>query len=506
MIFNSVAYLLFFPVVACIYFLIPKSFKRVWLLVASYYFYMNWNAGYSLLMLFSTITTYFCGFFVSYFGKKEQKNYQKLSMFFCIVINLLILFLFKYFNFTSLFMNKIFHFLDIPVSIPIIDLLLPVGISFYTFQALGYIIDVYRKEIEHEKNFITYALFVSFFPQLVAGPIETASNLLPQLKKVHTFCYDRTVKGLRMILYGLFKKVVIADTAAIFVNAIFNNVYQYRGLSLCMAIFLFSIQIYCDFSGYSEIAMGSAKILGVDLMENFHAPYFSSSIGEFWNRWHISLNEWFKKYVYIPLGGSQKGFLKKCRNLFIIFLLSGLWHGAAWTFVAWGILNGGYRIVQELIKKTIKPIEFHYKFLYSVKKIIKILFTYILVCFSWIFFRANCFGDAIYVIKNLFQNIHFILLKQDCITIIKENLMDGSSIYYFYYSVLFLSIIFLFLIDLIRSSKKNKNIKLEEILFRNHNKILRWGIYIFLTIEIIFLFLIQNGIYGQTGQFIYFQF
>lgn len=506
MVFNSISYLFYFPIVVIIYFIIPKKAKTLWLLIASYYFYMNWNIKYSLLLLFSTFTTYICGLLVSKFGERKQTKYQKLSMFGCIFINLLILFIFKYFNFTTLFISKVFNLININLNFPTLDFLLPVGISFYTFQALGYIIDVYRKDIKCEKNFITYALFVSFFPQLVAGPIEKAKNLLPQLKRTYEFKYDNAVKGFRMILFGMFKKVVIADTVAIYVDAVFNNVSQYTGLTLIVAVLLFSIQIYCDFSGYSEIAIGSAKVLGIDLMENFHAPYFSSSIGEFWTRWHISLNDWFKEYVYIPLGGNRKGFNRKIFNLFIVFLLSGLWHGASWNYVLWGVLNGAYRIIQEFMKKDVRQIKFDHEFLYKIRNTFKILFTYILVCFTWIFFRANTIKDSLYIIKNMFRNMHLYLFSQELTSIIKSSLLDVSLAVYFYCFVIVIGIVILLIVDAIRSSNKNNNKKLDDLLFSYNNKIIRWSCYVFMTVLIIFMFVVQNGIYGQTGQFIYFQF
>lgn len=506
MLFNSIKYVCFLPVVLLIYFLIPakaNKYRNLFLLIASYFFYMCWIPQYAILIFISTISTYITSLMLDKF---EKKNYRMLCLIINLILNFGILFTFKYYNFFVDNLNLIFNNLGLKLSISNNSLLLPVGISFYTFQAVGYSIDVYRRNIKAEKNFINYALFVSFFVQLVAGPIERANNLLPQFREVHKFNYSNAVKGMRMILIGMFKKVVIADTVAIFVNAVFNNVQAYTGLTLLMAIFLFSIQIYCDFSGYSDIAVGSAKMLGFRLMENFHAPYFSTSIGEFWNRWHISLNNWFKDYLYIPLGGSRKGFLRKCINLFIVFLLSGLWHGASWTFVIWGVLNGFYRLTQELIKKACKPVEFNYQFLYKIKNIMKIICTYGLICFSWIFFRANNIHDAIYIINNVFNNLSLQLLISNCYMIVSKNLIDISTMRYFYYGIIILGISILFIIDIIRCTPKNNVKLLEDIIFTNRLKIIRWVIYITFVLMIIWMFIIQKGIFGQTGEFIYFQF
>lgn len=299
MVFNSIHYLIFFPIVVFGYFIIPDKFKKLFLLVASYYFYMCWIPQYVLLMIFSTVSTYFTGFLIN---QTTSIRHRKYALTINIIVNLGILFVFKYFNFFSSSIQSTLAGLDIQITGFQSSLLLPVGISFYTFQALGYSIDVYRENIKHEKSFINYALFVTFFPQLVAGPIERAKDLLPQLSKKYRFEYGRTVTGLRLMLIGMFKKVAVADVVAIYVNQVFNNVNQYNGIVLLVAIFLFSIQIYCDFSGYSDIAVGSAKVLGIDLMENFKTPYLSTSLSGFWKRWHISLTTWFRDYVYIPLG------------------------------------------------------------------------------------------------------------------------------------------------------------------------------------------------------------
>lgn len=511
MVFNSVKYVIFLPIVVLIYFLIPirknkenkNLYRNIFLLIASYYLYMCWIPQYAILLFFSTIITYMTSIILD---RIENKKYKRIFLVASIIINLGILFIFKYYNFFIQNVNDILKNLGSTIKLPSSSLLLPVGISFYTFQTIAYTIDVYRKDIKEERSFINYALFVSFFPKLAQGPIEKANNLIPQFKEIHKFEYSSVVKGMRIILLGMFKKVVIADTVAIYVNAVFNNVNEYSGLTLLLAAFLFAIQIYCDFSGYSDIALGSSKLLGFKIMENFHAPYFSESIGEFWNRWHVSLNNWFKDYVYIPLGGSKKGFKRKLINLFIVFLLSGIWHGASWTYIIWGILNGIYRIGQEIIRKYIKPLEFNCDVLYKVKKIIKIIITFSLICFSWIFFRANTINDAVYIIKYMFDNISITNLIQSFSSIVNENLINISTMRHFYFRAIIIGIITLFIMDIIRCHKSNNAKTLEEIVLVKTNKFIRWIIYIVFVIVIIVMFLIQNGVYGQTGEFIYFQF
>lgn len=333
MLFNSVQYLIFLPICIILYFSVPVKYRNLFLLLSSYFFYMCWMPEYILLLMLSTVVTWLGGFFIE---KTSQKTLRKVVLFGTIFINLSILFLFKYYSFFGDLTTLLFKRIGVQIELPSINLLLPVGISFYTFQALGYSIDVYRGEILHERNIINYALFVSFFPQLVAGPIERSKNLLPQFKTIHSFDAKRATEGLRIILIGMFKKVAVADMAALYVDNVFARVDSLEGFTLALAVFLFTIQIYCDFSGYSDIARGTALILGFKLMENFQAPYFATSITEFWQRWHISLSTWLRDYIYIPLGGNKRGFTRKCINLLIVFGISGLWHGAALTFVVWG--------------------------------------------------------------------------------------------------------------------------------------------------------------------------
>lgn len=345
MVFNSVDFLLFFPIAVLGYYIVPRRIKYIWLLLCSYYFYMCWNPKYVFLLMATTIITYVCGIVI------ESVKWKRLCVLICLIANLGLLGYFKYTNFFLKILGAVTDKLGFGIQVPQFDILLPVGISFYTFQALSYIIDVYRGEIQAEKNILRYALFVSFWPQLVAGPIERSSDLMSQLKTPKPFCYGNLKKGLLIMLWGFFLKVVIADRAAILVNAVYNDSATYHGLFIVIATLFFSIQIYCDFCGYSTIARGAALVMGIRLTDNFCAPYLSQSVKEFWRRWHISLSAWFRDYVYIPLGGSRKGGARKEINRLIVFATSGLWHGASLAFVFWGILNGIYQVVEDIWEK-----------------------------------------------------------------------------------------------------------------------------------------------------------
>lgn len=348
MLFNSIDFLIFLPIVVLIYFILPAKIKQMWLLTASYYFYMCWNAKYALLILTSTIITYCSGLFLEKAKnleteQKVKERYKKIIVAFSVISNLGILFYFKYTNFALEIVTAFLSGINIEITVPVFDIMLPVGISFYTFQALSYTIDVYRDDIYAEKNFLRYALFVSFFPQLVAGPIERSKNLLKQLAEPKKFKFENMREGLLLMLWGFFLKIVLADRIAIFVDTVYGDFETFSGYYLVVATMLFAVQIYCDFSGYSTIAMGTAKILDITLMENFDAPYLSASVAEFWRKWHISLTSWFKDYLYIPLGGSRKGKLRKYINKLIVFLVSGLWHGAQGSYILWG--GGGKRFI-----------------------------------------------------------------------------------------------------------------------------------------------------------------
>lgn len=402
MLFNSFEFLIFFPIVVFLYWILPFKYRNSMLLIASYYFYMCWEPIYALLILFSSITTWACGMLIDNAGcnnpgatdielnRSPHSRYAKVYITICIVLNIWLLFTYKYLGFASDTLRSVLQELGISIYIPKFQLLLPVGISFYTFQAIGYIIDVYRKDIKAERNFFTYVLFVSFFPQLVAGPIERAKNLLPQFHKTHHFNADFMIIGLKMMLWGYFMKLCIADSVSSYVDAVFNNIEMHNGKSIWLASFFFTFQIFCDFAGYSLIAIGASKCIGFDLMQNFRQPYFARNVKDFWRRWHISLSSWFGDYIYKPLGGSRKGELKRHRNLILIFLISGLWHGANWTFVMWGAYHGILRSLLEA-KTRIKE---RLNIQKSIPTVVSVLVTFILTLFGWVLFRANNINDA----------------------------------------------------------------------------------------------------------------
>lgn len=401
MLFNSFEFLIFFPIVCIIFFILgKKKYQNIFLLIASYYFYMNWKPIYAVLILFSTVSTYLCGVLIERYSGGGNSKTRRILLITSITLNLCILFTFKYFNFINESVFTLLTTLGLKWNVPNLDILLPVGISFYTFQAIGYLIDVSRGTIQAEKNFITYALFVSFFPQLVAGPIERAKSLLPQFHKDHSFNADDVSEGSKQMLWGFFMKLCVADVLSSYVDAIYNNVANHNGISLILATFFFAFQIYCDFSGYSNIAIGTARIMGFHLMDNFRQPYFSTSIKDFWRRWHISLSSWFADYIYIPLGGNRVSFIRHLLNLMITFLISGLWHGANWTFAIWGIVHGFYMIVDTIFRRVF-PHVFERNTLF---KMISTIFCFCMVCLAWIFFRANTITDAFSIINKILTN------------------------------------------------------------------------------------------------------
>lgn len=497
MLFNSLQFLVFLPIVVAVYYIIPEKGKRFWLLVCSYFFYMCWNAVYVLLMLTSTLVTYCCGLGlgkanVSDAAPEKKQRLRKLVLITSLVINLGILFFFKYFNFAIDSLNAILMSLGFQLHHPAFDVLLPVGISFYTFQALGYTIDVYRGEIEPEKDFFRYALFVSFFPQLVAGPIERSKNLLFQLSVPHRFSFDNLREGLLLMLWGFFLKLVIADRIAILVDTVYGSYADFGGFFVIVATVFFAFQIYCDFGGYSAIAMGAAKMLGVQLMDNFNAPYLSLSCSEFWRRWHISLSTWFRDYVYIPLGGNRRGKLRKYINLMITFGVSGLWHGANWTYVIWGLLNGFYQVAGDLTKTTRE----HFCRFFDLNtsslghRCVRALITFVLIDLSWVFFRAESVSAAFHILRSMVY-IH------------PGNFVDGSLFCFGLdrpnMTLLFLSLTILILADIM----KHRKVCLREVIIRQDG----WcqALIIGLSAAAILLF----GVWGpqyNAASFIYFQF
>lgn len=473
MLFNSPAYGIFLPVVFIIYWALPDRFRWMLLLVSSYYFYMSWNPKYVLLILTTTIVSYCAARLVESSYSTRQK---KIVLLYALIICLGLLFVFKYFNFFSESVVYLMSKIAIPMHPVTLKLLLPVGISFYTFQTLSYVIDVYRGDIKAEKNIGVYAAFISFFPQLVAGPIERARDLLPQITSKKEFDYDSASYGLKLMAFGFFKKLVIADNVSTYVDYAYNSLESCTGLDLFIAVFFFTFQIYCDFSGYSDIAIGTAKLLGINLTQNFKSPYFSTSIKEFWSRWHISLSTWFRDYVYIPLGGNRCSSIKRDRNLIITFLLSGLWHGANWTFVIWGGIHGLAQIIENHLPKRNEK---------KVYKFIAWIFVFAFCNIAWVFFRAPSLPDALYVIKTLITDLRYpSRFRQSTL-----GIGDPESLY----CLFFISVLAVY--DL--ASKKTDVIKW----ISSRKPVARWTVYL-LLIWIILAFMPPTG----TSEFVYFQF
>lgn len=411
MLFNSLSYAVFLPLVCLFYFVLPHKYGWAVLLAFSCYFYMSWNPELIVLIFFTTLVSWGAALGLE---RCTSSRGRKAILTVGVALCLATLFFFKYFNFVSESISAFFRLFGLSLTPPVLHLILPVGISFYTFQTLSYIVDVYRGDLPAERHLGYYALYVSFFPQLVAGPIERAGRLLPQFRETHAFSTARCSAGLRKIGVGLFKKVVVADYAATFVNAVYNDLPGKSGLTLILATVLFGVQIYCDFSGYSDIAVGSAQILGFHLMENFESPYFARSIREFWRRWHISLTTWFTDYIYIPLGGSRCSKARHLRNLVFTFFLSGLWHGASWTFVCWGVYHGLWLCAETLYGKRLDALQqkLHGKTSGVLLGLVRTLYTIGIVMLGWIFFRANSLSDALYVFANLIHGLNPLRLPE----------------------------------------------------------------------------------------------
>ena len=388
MLFNSLNFLIFFPSVCFIYFLIPTiKGRNIFLLISSYYFYMNWEPTYAAVLFFSSLITYAIGKIISRISQNSETKKRKKLLCLGIVLNLGVLIFFKYFNFLGKIITYSLGVIHIEMTMPQIPYLLPVGISFFLFQEIGYMIDVFKQKVAPVSNFFDYALFVSFFPQLVAGPIERTSNLIPQFKIKHSIEYERMVKGIYWMLWGYFLKLVLADNCAVYVDAIFNNLDKHIGSSYFLAAFFFTFQVYGDLGGYSLIAIGAAKIMGFNLMENFRRPYFASSISEYWRRWHISLSTWLRDYIYFPLGGNRKGQKRKYLNLMTTFAISGLWHGADFTYILWGLYHGSLVVTEAHFRKK-RPLKY---------PLIGILITFILVVISRFIYRAESMSQLLLI-------------------------------------------------------------------------------------------------------------
>jgi alginate O-acetyltransferase complex protein AlgI len=425
MLFNSLDFAIFLPIVFILYWFVTQKhlkLQNALIVVASYVFYGWWDWRFLSLILFSTVVDYLIG---QRLRTEDKQSKRKILLWISIIVNLGFLGFFKYYNFFLENFVDAFSLFGMQINANSLNIILPVGISFYTFQTLSYTIDVYRKKLEPTQDFIAFSAFVCFFPQLVAGPIERATNLLPQFYKKRTFEYHKAVDGMRQILWGLFKKVVIADNCAEFANQIFNNSADMNGSTLVLGAIFFTFQIYGDFSGYSDIAIGTSRLFGFDLKQNFATPYFSRDIAEFWRRWHISLSTWFRDYLYIPLGGSRGGTWMKVRNTFAIFLVSGFWHGANWTFIIWGALNAIYFLPLLLTKNNRKNLGVvaEGKLLPSFRELFTMLTTFVLTVFAWIFFRAESLSHAFSFIGGIFSNSIFETPKINNSIILVSNIL-----------------------------------------------------------------------------------
>lgn len=478
MLFNSLEFALFFPVVAILYFLLPQRARTLQLLIASCVFYMAFIPAYILILAVTIVIDYFAGIVIERSTGRRRLWVLRIS----IVATCLVLFVFKYFYF---FTDNFVGFVGLfgwQLTGPSIDIILPIGLSFHTFQSLSYVVEVYRGKQKAEHDFITYSAFVMFFPQLVAGPIERPQNLLHQFHERHYFDYERVVSGLKRMAWGFFKKLVIADRLALYVNDVYGSPQDHNGLQLTIATVFFAYQIYCDFSGYSDIAVGSARVLGFKLMENFDRPYASRSVGEFWTRWHISLSSWFRDYVYVPMGGSRVGAARHYCNLFVTFGISGLWHGANWTYVAWGVLNAAYLIAgaaskraRDQLWRTASGID------QSVRPVIAVGLTFFFTCAAWVLFRANSIDDAWYIWLHMFSNWDFGNIATEQFLLRQMPLAIAAII----------------VLEVVQYA--HGRVSLTRLIGRSPMP-LRWALYASCVLGTILL-----GVYRE-GQFIYFQF
>ncbi len=482
MLFNSFEFIVFFILVTTSYFILPHKFRWLLLLVASCYFYMAFVPIYILILFGTILIDYFAGILIENAEGKKRKSFLILSLF----ANIGVLAVFKYYNFFATNINELLSSFSLK-NIPLLRILLPIGLSFHTFQAMSYTIEVYRGNQKAERHFGIYSLYVMFYPQLVAGPIERPQNILHQFYEKHSFNWTNFEEGAKKILWGFFKKVVIADRLALVVGNVYNHPQGHNGLEIILATIFFSFQIYCDFSGYSDIALGAAEMMGFKLMTNFNKPYFASSISEFWKRWHISLSTWFRDYLYISLGGNRVSKWRIYLNMFIVFLVSGLWHGANWTFIVWGALHGTYLMIEQLISRKSKSE------ISNSKRNIKIGINFILVAFAWIFFRATSMKDAMYIVSHIGNGWRFTSFKfyQDIVA----KLGSGDLLYGTFNITISLLLIFI-LLFIEKISKHRNPIDLADRV----PVLLKWTIYYIIILSICIL-----GVYDNK-EFIYFQF
>lgn len=494
--FTSFTFAVFFPVVVLIFYILPKKARQIWLLLASYYFYMGWNPKYALLILTSTVITYLCGLGIDMFSA-EKKRVRKAVLLAGILSNLGILIFFKYFYFLHDSVAAVVSIFGIHMKASSLDIVLPVGISFYTFQALGYVIDVYRQQVKAEKNFIRYALFVSFFPQLVAGPIERSGHLLSQIEEISrkpSWNFDKVTRGLLMILWGYFMKLVIADRAAALVDTVFPVYYMFDGVALVLTMIMFGFQLYCDFASYSAIAIGASSVLGIELCPNFAAPFFSSSVSEFWRRWHISLSSWLRDYVYIPLGGNRCSRVRKYFNIMVTFLTSGIWHGASWHFVLWGALQGIFIVIGDMLRpaKTKFHTVFHVKTQSVGFRCGQVCMTYLLFLVSFTFFRAPTISDGVYYLERIVRHFDIWALLDGSVYTLG---LDAKEMLVFV-----IAVAILWIVDWYYQKKK----AYFDTLVKNQCLAVQY-----LIVLTLFVMILVFGVYGEgynASEFIYFQF
>jgi alginate O-acetyltransferase complex protein AlgI len=488
MLFNSFEFAVFFPVVTILFFLLPHRFRWLLLLLASCFFYMFFKPIYIFILLFTIVIDYFAGIWIA---NEEVPRKRKRLLLLSIFANVGVLVVFKYFNFLAENFNIVVKSIGGHNGIPLLNILLPIGLSFHTFQAMSYTIEVYRGRQKPERHFGIYALYVMFYPQLVAGPIERPQNILHQFHEVKKFNYQNVRSGLILITWGLFKKVVIADRLALFVNQVYGNPFEYKGLPLMTGSIFFAFQIFCDFSGYSDIAIGSAKCMGYDLINNFDRPYMATGIGEFWRRWHISLSSWFRDYVYIPMGGSRVSQMRWYLNILVVFLLSGIWHGANWSFAIWGLLHGFYLVVENKIYQDYPKFREASGWL---AVLLKRILVFTLVLFAWVFFRARHVGDAFYILRNLFTGI-----PAQVKLVIRNVQYARLSLLYLNQSgrEFMIAVIFLLVMMVIHSLQKKQ--RFDEWLTQKP-AYARWPVYYSMVLLFVYF-----GVFNRS-EFIYFQF
>ena len=486
MLFNSVSFAIFLPIVFfCYWFIFNRNVKtqNLLLLLSSYFFYGCWDWRFISLLIFSTALDFYSGIKIYEAStKKRKKSWLWLS----VCVNVGLLGFFKYYNFFVDSFSDFLSLFGVSNNPWILNIILPIGISFYTFHGLSYVIDIYKEKIKPEENFVAYGVFVSFFPLLVAGPIERATHLLPQVKKNRVFNYSNAIDGLKQILWGLFKKMVIADNCGVIVDNVFTNYNSVSGSTLFLAGILFHIQIYCDFSGYTDIALGVARLFGIELLQNFRFPFFAKSFEDYWRRWHISLSSWFKDYLYIPMGGGRKGVISKIRNIFIVFAVSGFWHGAKWTFVIWGLLNATFLVFELLfnqLKSSVEPVKSYFptnKLIITLEEAARIVFIFLVLAFAFLFYRSDTLEQAVSILRTIFSKSSFSL------PYIAATRRGGL--------VILLS--FFFLVEWIGKSNKYA---IETILER-YSRTVRWLFYAFIVC------LIDLYSIGDSVRFIYFKF